>query len=170
VTLNYNEGMIVLRYAYVLALTTWLGGMVVLGAIAAPATFAVLQASSPAEGRILAGAVFGDMLQRFHPVTYGCGVVMLGALVLMAVLGPRPPAFAVRAALVATMLAVSLYSGLWVSGEIASLQASIGAPVSSLPADDPRRTRFGRLHGLSTVLMMLNVAGGLALLGWEAIE
>ena len=52
--------MLALRYVYVLALVVWLGGMVVLGAIVAPATFQVLQASAPATGRALAGAVFGD--------------------------------------------------------------------------------------------------------------
>ena len=31
--------MLALRYAYVLALVIWLGGMVVLGALVAPATF-----------------------------------------------------------------------------------------------------------------------------------
>lgn len=159
-----------LRYVYLLALTTWLGGMIVLGAIAAPATFAVLQSSSPADGRMLAGAVFGDMLQRFHPVMYGCGAAMLAALVLMTALGQRPHAFAVRAAIVAGMLAVSLFSGIWVSGEIATLQTSIGAPASTLSADDPRRARFGQLHGLSTVLMLLDVGGALVLLGWEAME
>jgi uncharacterized membrane protein len=35
-------GMRALRYAYVLALTCWLGGMVVLGALVAPATFPTL--------------------------------------------------------------------------------------------------------------------------------
>ena len=45
--------MLALRYLYVLALVVWLGGMVVLGAIIAPATFQVLQARAPEIGRAL---------------------------------------------------------------------------------------------------------------------
>ena len=78
------------RYVYVLALVVWLGGMVVLGAVVAPATFQVLQASEPATGRELGGAVFTTILERFHYVAYGAGALLLITLALMAVLGPRP--------------------------------------------------------------------------------
>src|SRR4026209_1941046 len=47
--------MLALRYAAVLALALWTGGLVVVGAVAAPAIFDVLGARG-AEGRGLAGA------------------------------------------------------------------------------------------------------------------
>src|SRR5687768_12279597 len=103
--------MLALRYVYVLALVVWLGGMVVLGAVVAPTTFQVLQASEPVAGRALAGEVFGSMLARFHYVAYAAGGLLLLTLAGMAVLGPRPRGFAVRAALAAAMLLVALYSG-----------------------------------------------------------
>ena len=53
---------------------------------------------------------------------------------------------------------------------IADLRTAIGQPVSSLPADDPRRGAFGRLHALSTALMGIAVAGGLLLCYWETRE
>ena len=165
-------GMIALRYAYVLALVVWLGGMVVLGAVVAPSVFQVLQARSPEAGRILAGAVFGTALDRFHYVAYACGGVILITLIVMAVLGPRPAAFAVRTAVVSTMLAVALYSGLVVLRSVDHLQREIGENVSpsSLPTDDMRRARFDQLHLLSTRLMMINMVGALILLYWEARE
>jgi uncharacterized membrane protein len=165
-------GMIALRYAYVLALVVWLGGMVVLGAIVAPSVFQVLQARSPEVGRILAGAVFGTALDRFHYVAYACGGVILTTLIVMAVLGPRPAAFAVRTAVVSTMLGIALYSGLVVLRSVNHLQREIGENVSpaSLPADDTRRVRFDQLHLLSTRLMMINMLGALVLLYWEARE
>jgi uncharacterized membrane protein len=164
--------MVVLRYAYVLALVVWLGGMVVLGAVVAPSVFQVLQARSPEAGRILAGAVFGTALDRFHYVAYACGGIILIALIVMAVLGPRPAAFAVRTALVSAMLAVALYSGLVVLRSVDHLQREIGLNVSpsSLPASDERRVRFDQLHVLSTRLMMINMLGALVLLYWEARE
>jgi hypothetical protein len=162
--------MLVARYLYVLALVVWLGGMVALGMVAAPATFQVLEARDATDGRATAGAVFGETLRRFYLLTYAAGTVMLAALVIIAVMGPRPRAFGIRAGVIAAMLAVSVYSGVVLSGRIERLQQEAGVPIRSLAADDARRAQFGRLHGLATLLMMLNVAGGLVLLYWEASE
>src|SRR5688572_8374697 len=90
---TYNAQMLALRYAYVLALVVWLGGMLLLGAIVAPTTFQVLQASAPEHGRALAGELFGVLLSRFHYVAYAAGAVLLLTLAAMAVLGPRPAQF-----------------------------------------------------------------------------
>lgn len=162
--------MLALRYVYVLALAIWLGGMVVLGAVVAPTTFQVLQAIEPSTGRLLGGAVFGAILSRFHYVAYGTGALALLALAAMALLGPRPVAFAVRSAIVALMLVVALYSGLVVLREVKSIQQEVGGLPSRLPAGDERRVRFDQLHQLSTRLMVINIVGALTLLYWEAKE
>jgi uncharacterized membrane protein len=162
--------VLALRYVYVLALAIWLGGMVVLGAVVAPTTFQVLQAIEPSAGRLLGGAVFGAILSRFHYVAYGTGALALLALAAMALLGPRPVAFAVRSAIVALMLVVALYSGLVVLREVNSIQREVSGLPSSLPAGDERRVRFDQLHQLSTRLMVINIVGALMLLYWEAKE
>jgi uncharacterized membrane protein len=162
--------MFVLRYVYVLALVVWVGGMAVLGAIVAPAAFEVLQNREPAQGRALAGAVFGESLRRFSWVSYAAGVAIIGTLAGMALIGPRPRGYSLRTIIAAAMLAISLYSGFVLSGRIARLQASVHGQIQDLPADDSRRAAFGRAHGLATVLMLINLAGGLALLVWEARE
>lgn len=162
--------MLALRYVYVLALVVWLGGMVILGGLVAPTTFQVLQSIEPSTGRGLAGEVFGVTIARFHYVSYAAGGLLLVSLAAMALLGPRPAAYAVRSALVACMLAVALYSGLVVLDRIDAIQQDVGSLASDLPAGDARRIRFDELHLLSTRLMMLNMAGALALLYWEARE
>jgi hypothetical protein len=144
--------------------------MVILGAVVAPTTFQVLQASVPATGRLLGGAVFGAILARFHYVAYGAGTAALLALAAMALLGPRPRGFALRSAIVAVMLLISLYSGFVVLGEVDAIQQEVGGLTSSLPAGDARRVRFDELHQLSTRLMMANIVGALVLLYWEARE
>jgi uncharacterized membrane protein len=160
-----------LRYLYLVSLTVWVGGMLVLGGIVAPATFGVLQGrEGDAAGRVLAGAVFGDVLRRFHVVALAAGLLMLGALVSRAVLGPRPMRFAVRTAIVAAMLALMSYSGYVLTPQIERMQTAIGVSVRSLPPADPRRARFGRLHAVSTALMGINALGGLVLLAWEIWE
>jgi uncharacterized membrane protein len=162
--------MLVLRYAYVLALVVWLGGIVLLGALVAPATFQVLQQADPANGRELAGQLFGTVIARFHYVAYGSAAVLLVTLALLAVLGPRPRAFAARCAIILAMLGVALYSDFVVLSGIDAIQQDVGTLVSRLPADDPRRIQFDSLHELSTELMMVDLAGALLLLYWEARE
>src|SRR6188472_1991259 len=153
-TVNYNDPMLALRYASLLALVVWVGGLLALGAIAAPVTFDVIAARHVPEGRVLAGAIFGVILRQFQYVSYACGVVLGLALSARAVLGPRPRRFALRLAIAAVMLLAVLYSGFVV------------AP-SSLPDGDPRRLEFGRLHGLSTGIQLVPLLGGLLLLFHE---
>ncbi len=162
--------MLALRYVYVLTLGVWLGGMITLGALVAPTTFQVLQVSEPVAGRALAGEVFGSILARFHYVAYAAGALLLVTLFAMRLLGPRPRASGVRAAIVAAMLAVALYSGVIVLRQIDVVQQESGGLASRLPASDARRVRFDELHQLSTRLMLLNIAGALVLLYWEARE
>ena len=156
--------MLALRYVGLLALTLWVGGLLVLGAIAAPSIFDVLAVRHVADDRVLAGAIFGETLRRFHLVSYVCGSVVLLTLVIRGVLGPRPIWFAARLGTAFLMLAASAYSGLVVSGQIARIQSEIGVAPSSLPVTDTRRIAFGRLHALSTGLELVPVLGGLLLL------
>jgi len=160
--------MLALRYVYILALVVWLGGMVVLGAIVAPVTFQVLQAQDPLAGRAAAGEVFGAAIARFHYVAYGAGGAMLLSMAAMALLGPRPRHFALRTVILASMLAVSVYSGVVVLERIAQVQGAAGVLPSRLPATDDRRVEFDRLHQTSERLMMVNLVAALVLLLWEA--
>ena len=159
--------MVALRYAALLALMIWAGGLVALGAVAAPAMFDVLTARQVTDARLVAGAVFGEALRRFHLVSYACGAVIVCSLTARAILGPRPRRFGLRMAITIVMFAASLYSGLVVSRQIDRLRRDIGVSPSSLPATDARRAEFARLHGTSTTLELIPVLGALLLLGWE---
>jgi hypothetical protein len=110
--------------------------------------------------------VFGEILKRFHPVTYGCGAVILLSLIIRAVLGPRPRRFAIRLTIAAGMLAATMYSGMVLAGRIDRVQEQIGitTAASSLPANDPRRLEFGRLHGQSTLIQLVPLLGGVVLM------
>jgi hypothetical protein len=162
--------MFVLRYAALLALVVWVGGLVALGGIAAPSIFDVIGARQIADGRMLSGALFGEMLARFTIVTYVAGGVLLLSLLTRRILGPRPHRFAWRAGIAALMLAVSAYGSFSVAARITRLQHEIGVAPSSLPEGDPRRVEFGRLHGISTALQLVPLLGGLMLIFWEIRE
>jgi hypothetical protein len=161
--------MPVLRFATVLAIAVWIGGLLAIGAIAAPAIFEIVSLRQVPDARMLSGAIVGEILRRFHLLAYGCGAVVLLALAARAVLGPRPRRFAIRLAVAAVMLAAAAYSGVVIAKRIDRVQQEIGAGVapSSLPAGDPRRVAFGRLHGQSTLIQLVPMLGGVVLLVFE---
>jgi uncharacterized membrane protein len=148
--------MSALRFVSVLALAIWLGGMVTIGGVVAPAVFAVLGPSD-------AAPVVGEILRRFHVVGYAAGALLLLSLALIALIGPRPRAFWVRLTMAGVMLAATLVAGMVVDRRIAAMRAEIGVPIRSLARGDARRAAFGRLHATSTALMGVAVAAGLVL-------
>ena len=158
------------RYLYVLALALWLGGMALAGFVVAPTVFSVLQAWNASTGRVLAGDLFGAILSRLYIMGGVAGALMLAALTLQRVLGPRPKAYGIRAAIVAVMFGLTAYAGFIVQPRIQALQRSASGPMIQLGAEDPRRAEFDGLHSLSTTLMSLSMLGGLALLAWETRE
>jgi hypothetical protein len=162
--------MVALRYAYLLALVFWVGGLLALGGIAAPATFNALTAAHGVAGREMAGLAFGAVLRRFHLAAHLSAGVMIVTLLIMAALGPRPVRLAVRLAIIVCMASITIYSGAVISPRIERMRREIGGPVAALSGSDPRRAEFGRLHGLSTMLLSVTALGGLALLFWEARE
>jgi uncharacterized membrane protein len=153
--------MSALRFVSLVALAVWLGGMIAIGGVAAPAAFAVLDATR-------AATLVGEILRRFHLVSYGAAAVVLLSLTAMALVGPRPRLLGARLATAGAMLAAMLIAGLWADRRIAEMRREIGVPVASLPEDDDRRAAFGRLHGVSTLLMLAATMGGVVLVYWEA--
>ena len=156
--------MLVLRYAGLLALALWVGGLLVLGAIAAPSIFDMVAIRHVANDRLLAGAIFGEVLRRFHLLSYGCAIVLLAALVTRGVMGPRPLMFAARVGVAFLMLLATAASGLIIAPRIARIQSDTGVAPSTLAETDPRRVEFGRLHALSTGIQLVPILGGLFLL------
>jgi hypothetical protein len=158
--------MLALRYAAVLALVVWIGGLIALGALAAPAAFEVLGARG-AEGRALAGSVVGETLRRFNLVTYVCAAVVLLSLMVRGVLGPRPRRFAIRVGGLLLIVGAAVYASAVIAPQIVRAQQSIGAAPSTLDPADPRRIEFGRLHARSVSVQLIPLLGGLALLWFE---
>ena len=159
-----------LRYAYVLALIVWVGGLIAAGALVAPALFAVLQAEAGSAGRVLAGAAFGEVLRRVLLAGEVCGVVMLVTLTVLRLLGPKPLTYGLRALLIAAMLAVTAYTGHILLPEADGLRRQMAGPVAEIAATDARRLRFDHLHSLSTTLVTAIAIAGIGLAAWEARE
>lgn len=88
---NYNDRVVALRYVYVLALSVWFGGIIMVGAVVAPLPDAALH--------------------RFSLASSIAGALVVTTLFAMALLGPRPSSFFARLAVALGMLALTLYSG-----------------------------------------------------------
>jgi len=158
--------MSLLRFAAILALALWIGGLVTLGGVAASTLFDVLQARDPASGRDLAGVLFGAILERFHYVSWAAGAVLFVSLGIRAALGPRPRRWGLRMWIAAAMLAASVASVMAISPRIAAIRASAPTSIVPLPDENPRRIHFGSGHRLSRELMLPTIAGGIGLL-WK---
>jgi hypothetical protein len=159
-----------LRFVYLLGLVVWLGGVLVLGSVVAPALFESLSARVPSDGRVLAGAAFGAVLARFHVAAYACGVLMTLTLVLMALLGPRPRPFAPRLAVIVLMLGITTAIAFPIGQRLDALQGAVPGEMATLPEDDARKIAFARLHRTASGLLAVNVFAGLMLLFWEVRE
>ena len=141
--------MLALRYAALLALVVWVGGLVALGAVAAPAIFDVVAARQVPDGRLLAGAIFGEILRRFHLVSYALRRGRAARRWPRARCSARGRGGSRSGwSLAALMLAAVAYSGLIVSPRIEALQQTIGVAPSSLPDERsaPDRVRPAARH------------------------
>ena len=137
----------------VLAAGTWIGGMVGLGACAAPFVFRITPAP-------FSGDAMGAAFSRFDQIALGCAVVLLGAEVLRTWASGRTGLGAVPRVrrLVAVLLAVgATYGGLALTPRIVSLhQAGAHRGVGFLGEELDRA--HGRAELLGKVEILLAVA------------
>jgi len=142
-----SEGQV----AVIALLAAWLGAALIVGAVVAPAAFAVLPT------RTLAGALVGRVL----PPLFWSGAVIGLVAAVAARRMQRTLAFV--AALV--IAASSLVAQLVIAPRIEVVRASAGGPIDALARDDARRVAFGRLHGASVALLGLaGIAASVTLL------
>jgi hypothetical protein len=127
-----------------LCLIVWIGGLIFFPAVAQTA-FSVLPT------RQLAGLVVGRSLVILHWMGIASGVVFLVSSLLYnrfrtgsAHLFRAPHGFIVL------MLALTLSSQFGILPRMDALRTSIDGEIDSLPADNPDRAQFDRLHAWST--------------------
>ncbi|MFZ5472266.1 MAG: DUF4149 domain-containing protein [Myxococcota bacterium] len=147
----------VFRYLHQLVLGVWMGGLLCFGAVVAPALFRAL---TPAQ----AGAVVRQVIPALD--VFGL-FAAVGVLSLGLVYEGKPRGRSVlRAAFLAGAFVLALASAAVVTPRLAEIRREANDQVSALAPDDPLRREFGRLHGVSTGLMLgqLLLAFGASLL------
>jgi len=143
---------------YHLGLALWIGGVIALGALTAPALFRALP-------RPQAGSIFGPILRRFARLRLvALALVLAGAGAKYFIWESHATStssgiwIAIRWAAIAVMAATLLY-------EILHLERAIEARRRELtlemPDDDPRRRAFNVLHKRAENLMRLSLLAAL---------
>lgn len=128
----------------VVALSAWIGAALLVATVVAPAAFAVLPT------RALAGALVGRVL----PVLFYAGAAIgIFALLLGRAAMPSPARVVAGVVMVVSCLAAQLV----VAPRIERVRTEAARPIDELPVGDAHRAAFGRLHGVSVLL--LGIAG-----------
>ena len=130
-------------------IAAWLGAAILVAAVVAPAAFRILPS------RTLAGALVGQVL----PVIFAGGLFI--AIIALG-LEARMTRYTVPArvwAPFAVMIVGCAIAQFFIAPRIETVRAAIGGAVDALDATDPRRVQFGRLHGISVLLMGVAMVG-----------
>ena len=137
-----------LRYVEQVLLTLWVGCLWAIGYLAVPVLFASL------DDRILAGMLAGKMFTLVSFIGLGCGSVLL----VMALQGSQRAVRDPRVLLLLLMLVVVAVGEFVLQPMMAELKAQ------GLVEGSETAARFGMLHGVASLLYLINSIGGLVLL------
>jgi hypothetical protein len=143
-----------LRFIEILALGTWVGGIIFLSFVVAPGAFGVLGS------RDQAGTMVGFALGRLHWIGIVAGLIYVLALVVerrsLASIA-RPAAI-----FVVLMIALTFYSQKFVTSRLAGLRREM-VSVDATPRENPLRVEFDSLHQWSVriegAVLLLGLAG-----------
>jgi hypothetical protein len=135
--------------ASLIVASAWLGAALLFVAVVAPAAFAALPT------RTLAGALVGAVL----PALFYAGIVV-GAGLAVAGLVLRRGRIVTPGTVGGFLIAISCAAAqLVVAPRIERARQSIPGPIESVPASDPRRVAFSRLHGASVAWLGVAFVG-----------
>ena len=124
-----------------LVATLWAGSLWTIGFVVAPTLFGTLS------DRVLAGNIAGSMFRAEAWLSIACAVILL-ALLQWAPGALEPKRRRLLGALVLSMLVCALVSHFGITPLMAELKAQAPSGIMN----DAMRSRFGMLHGVSTLV------------------
>ncbi len=130
------------KYAHLLSLVLWLGGMVFFSFIAAPSVFKVLN-------REMAGTVVGDIFPKYFLMGYVLSVVMLATLGHIAKWDFTP--FRIQLGILVAATALTFVSGMVIGAKARAVKAQMYAEHDA-GKKEALRKEFGKTHAVSSVV------------------
>lgn len=146
-----------IRILHLLALIVWIGEIVFLSFIAAPAAFRLLP-------REQAGPFVGAVFPTYYLVGCACGLVLFATSLLLRRTASARRAWTVQAVLAGAMLVANVYAAASVQPRAAALRPQL----QSSQAAPGVREEFDRLHRLAVVLNAGVLLAGLGASGITA--
>jgi hypothetical protein len=143
------------RYLHQLILGAWMGALLFFGAAVTPVLFQTLGSG---------GA--GQIVRQLIPLLDGFALAAVPTLLVLGFLYEGWPRGLARVR-VACLLAMMLLAGISLfatSPRMSQLREQAGDKMSELPKEHPLRQEFGKLHGISTTLMLAELILGLSAL------
>ncbi len=131
-----------LRIVQLLTMVVWVGGLIFFAFLLAPIAFHTLPSIHEA------GLLVGAVLHPFHIVGLVCGALFCAATALIFRSAPMRARgrYELEFVLAVIMLAATAYLQVSVLPTMDHDRDSIGAPIESVPKDNPARAHFDRLH------------------------
>ena len=130
-----------------IVLTIWIGGMWTVGYIVAPTLFAML------DDRALAGSIAGRLFTIMSFIGLFSAIFLLLTLVIR---DGKQFVQAWRSWLLVAMLVIIVLGEFWLQPQMAELRTH--------GISESEKARFGMLHGIASVLFLINSLSGLVLL------
>ncbi len=149
------------QWIYLLSLSLWVGSIFFFSFVTTPALFSSLP-------RDITGSVLELLFPRYYQVGYGAGGLLLLSTFLESFFARQIPW--IRLALVLLMLGCTCYAGLELRPKIHQLKVEMKSVDEETDLGKTLKARFGSLHGLSVVLNLIVLTGGLFLLGIVALR
>jgi hypothetical protein len=141
----------------VLALAVWIGGLVALGACAAPLVFKIVPAP-------FSGEAMGAVFRRFDMIAISCAVVVLGceAVRIWVREGAATTSERLRGLLAVTAAGAAIYGGVELSPSIVALHAA-----GAVRGFGENGVKLDRIHDLAEAVAKVEVAVGFFLLALQ---
>ncbi|MBI4971518.1 MAG: DUF4149 domain-containing protein [Candidatus Omnitrophica bacterium] len=145
-------------FCYHLSLIVWLGGIITIGFIAAPAIFQTIPS------RVLAGQVATRIHRTFRPIELVCMVTLLiSSAVILRTWENLDTFVVIRYLFIFVMTILAVYHGSIVMRQLRALREGVPG-FDELPDADPRRLVFKKWHKISVFVNITILLAGLGAL------
>lgn len=145
-----------IRAVILLCIIVWLGGIMFFPIVAATA-FTYLPDTHAA------GTIVGHCLRILHYEGLVCGAVIVVLLLLAQAVRAVPRSVAVPVALTLIMLGLTAYSQFSIIPQMEHDRMAAGGAIDAVPASNPNRMDFNRLHNRSENVETVVLFGGVIL-------
>jgi uncharacterized membrane protein len=144
------------KYLHLLSLATWLGSVIFFSFVAAPSIFKNFE-------RKMAGDIVGAIFPKYFFVNEICIIVAIITLAILGIKTDMTAAVKTGLILLGIALAFASYSGFANGPKARAVKAEIRAEKDESKIATLKKT-FGKLHGISMAINVLNLLIGLGIL------